>query len=66
VVESLNDQSFVFLRVCYLEMFFDNGSKEMLVSMTGFGRATGEHQGITGVVEVRSVNHRFLEVLLQL
>ncbi len=47
-------------------MFLDNGYEQMLVSMTGFGRATGEHQGITGVVEVRSVNHRFLEVLLQL
>ena len=35
----------------------------MLISMTGFGRAETELPG-TGraVVEIRSVNHRFLEV----
>ncbi len=38
----------------------------MLISMTGFGRASGEYQGVTGTVEVRSVNHRFLEVALHL
>lgn len=33
-----------------------------LVSMTGFGRAQAEWEGGTVTVEVRSLNHRFLEV----
>jgi uncharacterized protein (TIGR00255 family) len=35
-------------------------------SMTGFGRASGEVSGRRCVVEVRSVNHRFLDLKLRL
>lgn len=35
-------------------------------SMTGFGRASGEVAGRRSVVEVRSVNHRFLDLKLRL
>ena len=35
-------------------------------SMTGFGRADGEVAGRRSVVEVRSVNHRFLDLKLRL
>jgi uncharacterized protein (TIGR00255 family) len=34
----------------------------MLRSMTGFGAAAGEHEGVSIAVEVRSVNHRHLHV----
>ena len=38
----------------------------MIRSMTGFGRREGAHQKTTLVVEVRAVNHRFLEVAVRL
>jgi len=38
----------------------------MLKSMTGFGKREGTHQGITIVAEVRSVNHRFREIVTRL
>ena len=34
--------------------------------MTGFGRAESESNGISFVVEVRSVNHRFLDVKIKM
>ena len=37
----------------------------MLVSMTGFGRATAELGGLTATVELRSVNNRFCEVVVR-
>ncbi|MBS7530336.1 YicC family protein [Hazenella sp. IB182353] len=37
-----------------------------LVSMTGYGRATAETDELSIVVELRSVNHRFLEVVSKL
>lgn len=38
----------------------------MIVSMTGFGSATGDHEGLVCSVEVRSVNNRFLKTLIRL
>ncbi len=38
----------------------------MIVSMTGFGRAEGELNGRVYQVEVKSVNSRFLELILRL
>ena len=38
----------------------------MVSSMTGFGRADTEHDGYRVVVEIRSVNHRYLEVSARL
>jgi uncharacterized protein (TIGR00255 family) len=38
----------------------------MISSMTGYGRAEVTRKGITAVVEVRSVNNRFLEVTSKL
>lgn len=38
----------------------------MVVSMTGFGRGTASARGITVMVEMRSVNGRFLEVSARL
>ena len=38
----------------------------MIRSMTGYGRSEGRHQNHTVVVEIRSVNHRYCEVMLKL
>lgn len=38
----------------------------MIRSMTGYGRAEGRHKGTPIVVEVRSVNHRYCEVVARL
>ncbi len=38
----------------------------MLVSMTGFGRGECKNQDLEAVVEIRSVNNRFLDVTLRL
>ncbi|RMH72926.1 MAG: YicC family protein [Gemmatimonadetes bacterium] len=38
----------------------------MIYSMTGFGRASMEQEGVTVSCEIRSVNHRFCEVSLRL
>ena len=38
----------------------------MLQSMTGFGAASGQIQGVSYAVEVRSVNNRYLKVSLKL
>ncbi len=38
----------------------------MLVSMTGFGRGECKNQNLEAVVEVRSVNNRFLDVTLRM
>jgi len=37
----------------------------MLISMTGFGRATARLDGLTATVEIRSVNNRFSEVAVR-
>jgi uncharacterized protein (TIGR00255 family) len=37
----------------------------MLISMTGFGRATAKLDGLTATVEIRSVNNRFCEVAVR-
>ncbi|MBP1654947.1 MAG: YicC family protein, partial [Bacteroidetes bacterium] len=38
----------------------------MVLSMTGFGRGEVTEKGVTGSVELRSVNSRFLEVVARL
>ncbi|MFQ5949567.1 MAG: YicC/YloC family endoribonuclease [Nitrospiria bacterium] len=38
----------------------------MIRSMTGFGRAEGSYKGRSFVVELRSVNHRYCEVVVRL
>jgi uncharacterized protein (TIGR00255 family) len=38
----------------------------MISSMTGFGRRQGAWAGATVTVEIRSVNHRFLEIAIRL
>ena len=38
----------------------------MLRSMTGFGRADGEADGVRYVVEIRSVNNRHLKTVIKL
>ena len=38
----------------------------MILSMTGFGRAEANGEGVTATVEMRSVNNRFLEVSARL
>jgi uncharacterized protein (TIGR00255 family) len=38
----------------------------MVRSMTGFGRAEGEFQGVRVVAEIRTVNHRGLDISLRL
>ena len=37
----------------------------MLTSMTGFGKREGTSHGLAVTVEVRSVNHRFREIVLR-
>lgn len=39
-----------------------NGCDAMVVSMTGFGRATVKTANFSVIVEVKSVNHRFCEI----
>jgi uncharacterized protein (TIGR00255 family) len=41
-------------------------SKQNLVSMTGYGRGEWEQEGVRVVTEIRSVNHRFLEIVVRL
>ncbi|MGH7453668.1 MAG: YicC/YloC family endoribonuclease, partial [bacterium] len=38
----------------------------MIISMTGFGRGQYNLDGFDAVVEVRSLNHRFLDVVMRL
>lgn len=38
----------------------------MIVSMTGFGDATGEHNGTHYAVEIRSLNNRFFKAVIKL
>ncbi|MFQ5570104.1 MAG: YicC/YloC family endoribonuclease [Rhodothermales bacterium] len=38
----------------------------MISSMTGFGRGSAQRGGITATVEMRSVNNRFIDVVLRL
>lgn len=38
----------------------------MIVSMTGFGDATGEHNGTHYSVEIRSLNNRFFKAIIKL
>ncbi|MED4452824.1 YicC/YloC family endoribonuclease [Metabacillus fastidiosus] len=38
----------------------------MVASMTGFGRAVGEVEGLTVTVEMKSVNHRFSEISVRM
>lgn len=40
--------------------------KSMLKSMTGFGRGTVEEQGKGYVVEIKSVNHRYLDINIKM
>jgi hypothetical protein len=35
-------------------------------SMTGYGRGEVEHQGIRILTEIRSMNHRFLDIVVRL
>ena len=41
-------------------------SLQMILSMTGFAAAAAELPGISLAVELRSVNHRYLDVTLKL
>ncbi|WP_164491732.1 YicC/YloC family endoribonuclease [Staphylospora marina] len=41
-------------------------SENAVFSMTGFGRGEAEHEGIRVAAEIRSVNHRFLEIQVRL
>lgn len=43
-------------------MFHVQGDERMIISMTGFGRGEATGEGISAIVEVKSVNNRFLEV----
>jgi len=38
----------------------------MVVSMTGYGRATGQVDSISMTVEMKSVNHRFLDIAMKM
>ena len=38
----------------------------MIVSMTGYGRASGDQADLAWIVEIRSVNHRFLKLEMHL
>lgn len=38
----------------------------MLTSMTGYGRGEAEQDGLQAAVEIRSVNHRFCEVVVRI
>lgn len=38
----------------------------MLTSMTGYGRCDAEQDGLQAAVEIRSVNHRFCEVVVRI
>src|SRR4030042_7095133 len=38
----------------------------MINSMTGFGEAQGESNGVTYIVEIRTVNNRYLKTSLRL
>ena len=38
----------------------------MIVSMTGFGDATGERDGTHYAVEIRSLNNRFFKSIIKL
>src|SRR5581483_105828 len=38
----------------------------MIRSMTGYGRAEGHHKSRSIVVELRSVNHRYCDVMIRL
>jgi uncharacterized protein (TIGR00255 family) len=38
----------------------------MIKSMTGYGRAEAVHEGRKWVVEIRSLNHRYMEVIVRL
>lgn len=40
--------------------------KQMIMSMTGYGRSEVQIDGKTLITEIRSVNHRFLEVIMKL
>ncbi|MCA0988016.1 YicC/YloC family endoribonuclease [Guptibacillus algicola] len=39
-----------------------NGSDSMVKSMTGYGRASTEYNGVQITVEIKSVNHRYFDV----
>lgn len=39
---------------------------DMLISMTGYGRSETEQDGLQAAVEIRSVNHRFCEVVVRI
>jgi uncharacterized protein (TIGR00255 family) len=47
-------------------MLLERKTADMITSMTGFGRRQGTWQEGTVTVEVRSVNHRFLETSVRL
>ena len=40
--------------------------RDMLKSMTGYGRGEAEQDGLQAVVEIRSVNHRFCEAVVRI
>lgn len=49
-----------------LTLFMERKTSSMIRSMTGFGRAQAPWQDGSVTVEIRSVNHRFLEVACRL
>ncbi|EMT46958.1 hypothetical protein H919_02612 [Anoxybacillus flavithermus AK1] len=53
--------------ICYLLLFhMYDGCENMIVSMTGFGRAKKENENISVTVEMKSVNHRFCEISIRM
>lgn len=50
----------------YCEDFARNGRDNMVKSMTGYGRSVCEKNGNRIVAEVRTVNHRFLDLSVKL
>jgi uncharacterized protein (TIGR00255 family) len=63
-VTGVNAQRFDIPRIFRLSC--GNGRADMIRSMTGFGRAQVSTERVTIAVEVRSVNHRHLDVALKL
>ena len=38
----------------------------MLISMTGYGEASGELDGVSYAIEIKAVNHRYLKTIIKL
>ena len=48
------------------DFIFMNGRTDMISSMTGFGRGEAEYEGRRYAAEIKSVNHRFLDVNIKM